>query len=110
MDMLMGDQIAAARLRDWRKLAQGLHTRFLINDFGTGARLVVAVGVAGVGALAVGSFAVNRRKPVSHSGKAGTRFSHLRRQIAHGRRRRPGALAGPKRLRTVHPRVGAAGP
>ena len=47
MDMLMGDQIAAARLRDWRKLAQGLHTRFLINDFGTGARLVMAVGVAG---------------------------------------------------------------
>ena len=47
MDMLMGDQIAAARLRDWRKLAQGLHTRYLINDFGTGARLVVAVGVAG---------------------------------------------------------------
>ncbi|KQZ09279.1 4a-hydroxytetrahydrobiopterin dehydratase [Agromyces sp. Root1464] len=47
MDMLMGDQIAAANLTDWRKLAQGLHARYLIDDFGTGARFVVAVGEAG---------------------------------------------------------------
>ncbi|MFB9308633.1 4a-hydroxytetrahydrobiopterin dehydratase [Agromyces hippuratus] len=47
MDMLMGDQIAAAELTDWRKLAQGLHARYLIDDFGTGARFVVAVGEAG---------------------------------------------------------------
>lgn len=43
----MSDQIAAARLTDWRKLAQGLHARYLIDDFGTGARFVVAVGEAG---------------------------------------------------------------
>ena len=43
----MGDQIAAAHLTDWRKLAQGLHARYLIDDFGTGARFVVAVGEAG---------------------------------------------------------------
>ncbi len=47
MDMLRGEQIAAADLTDWRKLAQGLHTRYLVDDFGTGARFVVAVGEAG---------------------------------------------------------------
>lgn len=47
MDMLRGDQIAAAGLADWRKLAQGLHARYLVDDFGAGARFVVAVGEAG---------------------------------------------------------------
>ena len=47
MDMLNGEQIAAANLTDWRKLAQGLHARYLIDDFGTGARFVAAVGEAG---------------------------------------------------------------
>jgi 4a-hydroxytetrahydrobiopterin dehydratase len=47
MDMLRGDQIAAAGLTDWRKLAQGLHARYLVDDFSTGARFVVAVGEAG---------------------------------------------------------------
>lgn len=47
MDMLKGEQIAAADLTDWRKLAQGLHARFVVDDFGTGARFVVAVGEAG---------------------------------------------------------------
>ena len=47
MDMLRGDQIAEARLTDWRKLAQGLHARYLVDDFGTGARFVAAVGEAG---------------------------------------------------------------
>jgi 4a-hydroxytetrahydrobiopterin dehydratase len=47
MDMLKGDQIAEADLTDWRKLAQGLHARYLVGDFGTGARFVVAVGEAG---------------------------------------------------------------
>ncbi|MGC4941697.1 VOC family protein [Kribbella sp. DT2] len=47
MDMLTGDQIAAAHLADWRKLAQGLHARYVIPDFGTGARFVAAVGGAG---------------------------------------------------------------
>ncbi|WP_159599681.1 VOC family protein [Agromyces humi] len=47
MDMLKGEQIAAENLTDWRKLAQGLHARYVVDDFGTGARFVVAVGEAG---------------------------------------------------------------
>lgn len=47
MDMVRGEQIAAARLSDWRKLAQGLHARFLVDGFGTAARFVTAVGTAG---------------------------------------------------------------
>lgn len=43
----MRDEIAEARLTDWRKLAQGLHARFLVDDFGAGAQFVVAVGDAG---------------------------------------------------------------
>ncbi len=47
MDMLKGEEIAEAELTDWRKLAQGLHARYLVDDFGAGARFVVAVGEAG---------------------------------------------------------------
>lgn len=47
MDMLSGEEIAGAGLTDWRKLAQGLHARYLVDDFGAGARFVVAVGEAG---------------------------------------------------------------
>lgn len=47
MDMLRGEQIGAANLTDWRKLAQGLHARYLVADFGTAARFVAAVGEAG---------------------------------------------------------------
>ena len=47
MDMLRGEQIAEANLTDWRKLAQGLHARYLVDEFGAGARFVVAVGEAG---------------------------------------------------------------
>jgi 4a-hydroxytetrahydrobiopterin dehydratase len=47
MDMLKSEQIAEANLTDWRKLAQGLHARYRVDDFGTGARLVAAVGEAG---------------------------------------------------------------
>lgn len=47
MDMLTGQKIAEARLTDWRKLAQGLHARYLVDDFGTGVRFVAAVGEAG---------------------------------------------------------------
>ncbi len=47
MDMLKGKQIAEADLTDWRKLAQGLHARYLVDGFGTGARFVTAVGEAG---------------------------------------------------------------
>lgn len=45
--MLTGEQIAAAALTDWRKLAQGLHARYRVDDFATGARFVTAVGAAG---------------------------------------------------------------
>ena len=34
MDMLKGEQIAEANLTDWRKLAQGLHARYVVGDFG----------------------------------------------------------------------------
>ena len=47
MDMLNGAQIAAADLTEWRKLAQGLHARFVTEDFGSGVRFVAAVGEAG---------------------------------------------------------------
>ncbi|MGA7271064.1 MAG: 4a-hydroxytetrahydrobiopterin dehydratase, partial [Acidimicrobiia bacterium] len=47
MDMLKGEQIAAANLTDWRKLAQGLHARYVISHFGSGSRFVAAVGEAG---------------------------------------------------------------
>jgi len=47
MDMLKGEKIAEAKLTDWRKLAQGLHARYLVGDFGAAARFVVAVGEAG---------------------------------------------------------------
>lgn len=47
MDMLTGAEIAAADLADWRKLAQGLHARYLVDDFGAAARFVAAVGGAG---------------------------------------------------------------
>jgi 4a-hydroxytetrahydrobiopterin dehydratase len=47
MDMLKGDRIAEAGLTDWRKLAQGLHARYLIDDFSAAARFVAAVGEAG---------------------------------------------------------------
>ena len=47
MDMLRGEQIAEANLTDWRKLAQGLHARYVVDSFGTGSRFVAAVGEAG---------------------------------------------------------------
>ena len=47
MDMLMGEQIAHANLTEWRKLAQGLHARYLLPDFSAGARFVAAVAEAG---------------------------------------------------------------
>ena len=40
----MGDKIAEADLTDWRKLAQGLHARYVVEDFGSAARFVGAVG------------------------------------------------------------------
>ena len=44
MDMLFSDAIAAADLADWRKLAQGIHARYLVADFATGARFITAIG------------------------------------------------------------------
>ena len=47
MTMLGGDEIDEAGLTDWRKLAQGLHARYVVPDFASGARLVAAVADAG---------------------------------------------------------------
>ncbi|MGN6610208.1 MAG: VOC family protein [Angustibacter sp.] len=47
MDMITGDQLAEAGLAEWRKLAQGLHARYLVSDFGAAVRFVTAVGAAG---------------------------------------------------------------
>lgn len=47
MDMMRGPRIAAAGLTDWRKLAQGLHARYLVEDFAGAARFVTAIGEAG---------------------------------------------------------------
>ena len=45
--MLKTDQIAEADLTDWRKLGQGLHARFLLDDFTGGAHFVSAIASAG---------------------------------------------------------------
>lgn len=47
MDMLRGEQIAEAALTDWRKLAQGLHARYLVPDFAAAARLITTIAEAG---------------------------------------------------------------
>lgn len=47
MDMLTGTQIAEAALTDWRKLAQGLHARYVVDGATAGARFALAVAEAG---------------------------------------------------------------
>ena len=47
MDMLRGNAIAEAELTEWRKLAQGIHARYVVDDFGGAARFVAAIGEAG---------------------------------------------------------------
>jgi 4a-hydroxytetrahydrobiopterin dehydratase len=47
MDMVKDEQIAGAGLKDWRKLGQGLHARYVVDGFGDGARFVAALGQAG---------------------------------------------------------------
>jgi len=47
MDILRGEQIADAKLTDWRKLAQGLHARYLVDGFSAGVRFVAAVAESG---------------------------------------------------------------
>lgn len=49
MDMLSNEQIEQAGLADWRKLAQGLHGRWLVDSFPSGAAFVAAVGELGQG-------------------------------------------------------------
>ena len=46
MDMLSEDQIAAAHLRDWRKLGQGLHARFVVGDLPAGTRFLATIAEA----------------------------------------------------------------
>ena len=43
MTMLSQEQIDEARLTDFRKLAQGLHARYVVADLAAGARLLAAV-------------------------------------------------------------------
>lgn len=50
MDMLSGDQITAANLRDWRKLGQGLHARFIVGDLRAGTRFLTAISEASASA------------------------------------------------------------
>ncbi len=45
--MVSDQQITDAHLRDWRKLGQGLHARFVTGDFATGVRFLAAVGTVG---------------------------------------------------------------
>src|SRR5687767_13717566 len=47
MDMLSNEQIARAGLADWRKLAQGLHARYAVDSFRSGAAFVAAVAEVG---------------------------------------------------------------
>jgi 4a-hydroxytetrahydrobiopterin dehydratase len=47
MTMLSDEKIAAAGLADWRKLGQGLHARYVVDDFGAGVRFLAAVAEAG---------------------------------------------------------------
>ena len=45
--MLFPDKIAEANLTDWRKLAQGIHARYVVDSLATGARFVTAIAEAG---------------------------------------------------------------
>ena len=47
MDMLTGRTDRRGQPDRLAELAQGLHARYLVDDFGTGARFVSAVGEAG---------------------------------------------------------------
>lgn len=47
MDMLTNEQIAAAGLAEWRKLAQGLHARYVVDSFPAAARFVAEVAAVG---------------------------------------------------------------
>ncbi len=48
MHMLRGEQIAKADRTDWRKLAQGLHARFVVADQ-DGNKGVLCVDVSAAG-------------------------------------------------------------
>jgi 4a-hydroxytetrahydrobiopterin dehydratase len=47
MDTLTPKQITKSNLTEWRKLGQGLHARYIVDDFATAVRFVAAVGEAG---------------------------------------------------------------
>jgi 4a-hydroxytetrahydrobiopterin dehydratase len=48
MTMLFQEQIDEAGLTDWRKLAQGLHARYVVADFAAGTRLLTGITDAGI--------------------------------------------------------------
>ncbi len=69
MDMLRSEQIAEAGLTDWRKLAQGLHARYLIADFAAGRlevslRTVDDVARPDSGSATAARFVVEAGRPV----------------------------------------------
>lgn len=44
--MMTGQQIADEPLAHWRKLAQGMHARYVVADIAAAARFVTAIGEA----------------------------------------------------------------
>ncbi len=53
MDMLSGEEIARADLTDWRKPAQGLHARYLVDDSRAPSLTVIADQDGNTGVLCV---------------------------------------------------------
>ena len=83
MDMLKGDRIAAADLADWRKLAQGLHARYLTSGFGAAAEFVsriapLAAEIGHAPSIAIGEGYVDLRL-LSHDAiyRAGDGTEHV---------------------------------
>ena len=79
MDMLRGSQIAGAGLTDWRKLAQGVHARYLVADFAAGARFVAAVVPHVIDAClddSAPAFRITWTGPLEAALAAGVKLSH----------------------------------
>ena len=96
MDMLSGEQITEAGLADWRKLAQGLHARYVVADFGSGARFLAAVAdtVDGPRRPPAGDGGRRLPRPQADQPRRGLprrRRQRARRRVGDPARRRPGA-------------------
>jgi 4a-hydroxytetrahydrobiopterin dehydratase len=102
MEKLTSKQILDAGLDDWRKLAQGLHARFLTGDFVSGLKLVTAVTEAAEAANhhpdVTLTYPFVDLKLISHDvGQLSQRDLDLARQIS-GIAREQGVDAAPKVL------------